>query len=67
MLNHQDIKKSYHLTEIIPIQRLRLISSQQEEKFLVVKRVKNRFMLAGLTEYLKNIGAGQEKAGDSVV
>lgn len=60
MFQHQDNKKLYHLTEIIPAERLKLASLNQGERFLIAKREKNRIILAGLGDYLREIKEQKE-------
>jgi hypothetical protein len=62
---HQQTNNSSqpHPTEIIPKHKAMFLPVQDNEKFLVVKRVGDRIRFAGLTEYLKNIGQGIGKVG----
>ena len=55
MLKHQNSNKQPFMAEIIPARDLKLIPWEEEEKFLIVKRVKEKLILTGLRKYLRNI------------
>ena len=49
--------------EIIPAEKVKLISWQSNERFLIMKRSRQYLLLAGLGEYLRNLREESDKEG----
>lgn len=60
MFQHHNTKKLYHLTEIIPSEKLKLTFFHSKERFLIAKREKDKLILTGLEGYLRNIKRQKE-------
>ena len=55
MLKHQNSNKLYPVTEIISVKNLKLISWENKESFLVMRRSRGKLILMGLREYLEKL------------
>jgi len=55
--------KNNQFTEIVPAEKLKSAFQSREDKYFVVQRAGDRITLAGLGDYLENLGGGKKNLG----
>jgi len=55
--------KSHQFPEIVPAEKLKSAFQSKEDRYFVVQRAGDRITLAGLGDYLENLGNGKKNLG----